>query len=199
MAIIAVIAGTGYYVWHSRQGTNKTQNNAQVDSSSQTSIKTFADCQKSIGSTTQQSYPEVCVTKGGQRFTQPTSDQSQVPYTTTYSKVPAALQKVILAETTNDAPACVKGDQLIDVNGKPDDPRVDYAPSGAAATGIGCDGGSWGLFSKDSNGNWKFLVKSQMDFDCSTLEAYHVPKALIELNEESQCFDSHDNVVQYNG
>lgn len=202
LVIVALIGGTGWYVWHSKQQADKTLNAAQSENTSafkSTTVKSFADCQKAAGSTVQQSYPEVCVTKSGQRFTQSTSDQSQTPYTTTYSKVPAALQKVILAEITKDVPSCVKDGQLLDANGQADDPRVDYAPSGAAATDIGCDGGSWGLFAKDSSGDWKFLEKTQMAFDCSVLTQYKVAKQLLLLNADAVCFDANNNEVDYNG
>lgn len=78
LIIITIIGFTGYHVWHSRQQTDNLLNSAQneqVAVKSSTSIKTFADCQKAAGSKVETSYPEVCITKTGQRFTQPTTTQ----------------------------------------------------------------------------------------------------------------------------
>lgn len=128
-----------------------------------------------------------------------TATTSVAPYQSTFSKVPAGLQTQILSEFKKDAPACVKDNQIVDINGKVTDIDVDYAPSGSALAGIGCDSPSSGLFIKNDSGDWAFIEKSQMAFDCSVLEKYNVPKALLELNTDAECFDAQtNNLVPYN-
>jgi hypothetical protein len=80
LVILSIIGGVGYYVLHSANTANKNLSN--VDSSSATktkiqaqSIKSFDECSKDTGSKIQQSYPEVCTTKDGKRFTQPVPDE----------------------------------------------------------------------------------------------------------------------------
>ncbi|HVO86783.1 MAG TPA: hypothetical protein VMT23_03655 [Candidatus Binatia bacterium] len=55
LIIIVTLCVVGYYLWHN----NKT-------------VSTYADCQKTAGSITEQSFPEVCITKDGKRFINPT-------------------------------------------------------------------------------------------------------------------------------
>ncbi len=74
LVILAILGFTGYYVWHAKSSTDNTYDNAanaQKTVVQPSKIKSFADCQKATGSLIQESYPEVCVTKSGQRFVQP--------------------------------------------------------------------------------------------------------------------------------
>ena len=68
---ILAIAGTGFYVWHSKQLIDK--NLTAVNSATVTfkahAVTSFADCQKTPGSKILQTYPEQCVTKTGKAFT----------------------------------------------------------------------------------------------------------------------------------
>ncbi|HVS79256.1 MAG TPA: hypothetical protein VHD84_03150 [Candidatus Saccharimonadales bacterium] len=78
--IIALIAGIGYYVWNHDRHTNEPSNNSsgsQNNSSTSGAINSFDQCQKAAGSIVQQTYPEVCITEGGQRFTQVVPFSSQ--------------------------------------------------------------------------------------------------------------------------
>jgi hypothetical protein len=118
---------------------------------------------------------------------------------TTFSKVPASLQEAIIAKLKSDVPSCVKNNLPVDYRGNPSNPRVDYDPSGFAATGIGCDGGSWGLFANVNN-NWQFLAKTQFAFSCSLLTKYHYPKQLLALNNPTpECLDNDNHLQAYGG
>jgi hypothetical protein len=101
---------------------------------------------------------------------------------TKFSKLPESLQKVAIAEIQRLAPPCVKDGKLVNYKGEPDDPTVDYAPIGSAIIGIGCDGGSAGLFASDKQGNWKYVQKTQMAFSCEAVFTNPVPKRLLELD-----------------
>jgi hypothetical protein len=75
--ILAAIVGTGYYVWHSKNNANKTYSiSSQVSNNipKYSTIKSFDDCKKATGSKIQESYPEVCVTNTGQKFTNSTQN-----------------------------------------------------------------------------------------------------------------------------
>jgi hypothetical protein len=79
--LLGIVGFTGYYVWHSKQQTDKTLNAANNSSqapSTQT-IKNFEDCKKSAGSKILTTYPEQCVAKDGKTFTD-TSQQAGAPY-----------------------------------------------------------------------------------------------------------------------
>lgn len=108
---------------------------------------------------------------------------------TVFSKLPAALQSVALAEIQKQVPPCVKDGKLVDNAGEVIDPPVDYAPVGAAIIGIGCDGSSAGLFTTDKQGEWKFIQKTQMAFSCEAVFTNRVPKQLLERGGgEASCF-----------
>ena len=82
LVLIGTIGGVGWYVWHSKQLSDSSLNNAsQNNLASLPAIKTFDDCQKAKGSKLQETYPEVCVTTSGKSFTNP--DQQAVPKATT--------------------------------------------------------------------------------------------------------------------
>lgn len=78
------IAGTGWYVWQSKNKTNKVSDTATQSSENaiktNTNITDFESC-KNAGYPIQTSYPEVCVTKDGKRFTNPTQTTKSDPYT----------------------------------------------------------------------------------------------------------------------
>jgi hypothetical protein len=74
---VAIIAGTGFYVWHAKQMSDK---NIAIASSSavqfkSNSVTNYAECQKATGSKILQTSPEQCVTKSGKTYT----DNSQPP------------------------------------------------------------------------------------------------------------------------
>jgi hypothetical protein len=73
IVVVAILGFAGWLIWHDRQSTT------------QTSVNSFADCQKAAGSKLLESYPEQCVTKEGQTFTNP----DQVANQTTNTKAPA--------------------------------------------------------------------------------------------------------------
>lgn len=73
LVIVGIIAGTGWYVWNAQDKANKNLDSAAKSSQNvpiaTKKISTFEECKKSAGSKIQESYPEVCVTKDGNKFT----------------------------------------------------------------------------------------------------------------------------------
>ncbi|HSX17289.1 MAG TPA: hypothetical protein VLH86_04260 [Patescibacteria group bacterium] len=118
---------------------------------------------------------------------------------TTFSKLPAELQQVAVATISAQVPACVKDGKLVDFNGKFVDPPVTYASVGSALIGIGCDGGSSGLFAKNlKDGQWKFVEKTQFAFTCGAVFNNPVPKKLLELaTGKAECVDSASKLQPY--
>lgn len=77
LIIVGLIGFTGWYVWNSKNKTDNTYDSANNSSIPKyTAIKTFDDCKKSAGSKIQESFPEVCVTANGKRFTEPENEIS---------------------------------------------------------------------------------------------------------------------------
>jgi len=167
--ILAIVGFGSYYVWHN-------QHRVSPKTSSNSSNKNDSN-------------------PSSQRST-PVSEQA---YTTTFSKVSADLQTVILAELKKEVPDCVNSNNQI-VNPEVDsnqalDPRVDYDTLGFAGAGIGCGEGAWGIFAK-VDGSWQFLAHTEFYFYCSLLSQYHYPKKLIVLTNggTTQCLDASGNV-----
>ncbi len=78
LIIIGLIAGVGYFVWHSKDSAIKNLDNANNSSSIKTSsgvlkVTSFDECSKTTSSKIQLTYPEVCLTNDGKSFTQPAS------------------------------------------------------------------------------------------------------------------------------
>lgn len=95
LVAVLVLAGVGWYVWHARSITDKILTDTTKTSpepTKQPSINSFDECAQA-GNPIQESFPEVCVTKDGKRFTkpsQPPSDDSYAgwkSYTTKYDKM----------------------------------------------------------------------------------------------------------------
>jgi|GEM_PF-2055057 len=98
---------------------------------------------------------------------------------TTFSKLPKDLQAAIVATTKEKAPSCVKDGKLVDMDGKPTDQSVNYLSSGFAETAIGCDGAAATVLAK-TNGNWKVVGSTQMEFSCDSLKKYAVPVSFVK-------------------
>src|SRR3990167_4191252 len=131
-------------------------------------------------------------------YNRPTNEASA--YTTTFSKLPNELKEVAIIEIQKQAPACVKNGVLVDYNGIVVDPKVEYAPSGSAVIGIGCDGGAAGLFAKNKDGNWQSLIVTQLGCECALLTTNHIPKHLLALSTpDTKCLDENGNFVLYQG
>lgn len=89
LVILGILGFTGYFVWHAQRSTDKTlnqTNNSSTSTSKPAKTKTsgtpqavtdFASCKKAADSILQESYPEVCVTKSGQRFANPDQTATQ--------------------------------------------------------------------------------------------------------------------------
>jgi len=70
--ILGMIAFTGWFVWHSKQVTDKTLSDTAKSSPGVIQAKkvtNFAECKKAPGSKILTSFPEQCVTKDGKTFT----------------------------------------------------------------------------------------------------------------------------------
>lgn len=73
IVILAIIGGTGYFVWHSQQATDKAlidANTASNGNVGKPDVKSFEDCKKLATSKVLETYPEQCVTKDGKTFVQ---------------------------------------------------------------------------------------------------------------------------------
>jgi hypothetical protein len=85
--IVVVVGGVGVFVWQAKARTNHTLQTANQGAGDAVklspAVNNYADCVKAKGSKLQETYPEVCVTSGGQRFTN--SEQAQAEQKLDYS------------------------------------------------------------------------------------------------------------------
>jgi hypothetical protein len=82
LVIIGILGFAGWFVYNAQQSTDKTlsdanKSNAATPASKTSNVATFAECKAATGSVIQTTYPEICVTKGGQRFTDPSQSLDQ--------------------------------------------------------------------------------------------------------------------------
>ncbi len=81
--IIAIIGGTGYYVWHAKQISDKNATSpGSAITVKATTINSFADCKKAVGSKLLATFPEQCVTKAGTPFTDTSQSTTTQQYLT---------------------------------------------------------------------------------------------------------------------
>ncbi len=195
MVIAGIIGFTGWYVWNSR---NKTENSYSNSISSNipkyTAIKSFDDCKKSAGSKIQESYPEVCITALGNKFTNPNqNDQSRyaveraTALKTTFSKLPNELQGVIIAQQVKMNGYCMKDGRIVDAAGRQSDPVVDYAPIGSVIYHLCVTSTSIlpALFSLEiKESKWKYIETADKDtvFSCEAIINNPIPKKLLEIS-----------------
>lgn len=173
--VVIVIAATGWYVWKINDSGNKSLDSAnKVVQGSMSN-----DCQGD-------NLSRACIEKANAT-------------STTFYKLPSALQTVALSEISKQVPACVKDGKLVDSEGKNTDPPVQYAPVGSAIIVIGCDGGSAGLFAKDvKEQKWVFIEKTQMAFSCKNVIDYFVPKKLLEISAgPARCINDQGQMQSY--
>lgn len=76
-AIVAIIAGTGYYVLNNNVQSKDQVSNTPKTAVTATKITSFAECKNTSGSKIQETFPEICVTKDGKSFTNTTAQKSQ--------------------------------------------------------------------------------------------------------------------------
>lgn len=163
LVIIGIIGFTGWYVWHSKQATDSTVQ--QPDAAAQS---TATDTKKAGTGMKDSSVVEM----------------------RKYSTSPAELQVAVLNYTKSAVPDCVIDGKIVDADKKAYDQDVQYAGSGSAITGIGCDGSSATLFVKRTAGQWEMVEKTQFGFSCDTLKANKVPAKLLTLQGgDAQCSD----------
>lgn len=103
------------------------------------------------------------------------------PQKVVYSKAPAELQQAIYNYTAAKSPECVVNKQIVDVDKKATDQEIFYDATGAAFTGIGCEGTAMNLFVKRDAGHWEQVASTQFGFDCSLLKTNHVSLKLLAL------------------
>lgn len=78
IVILAAVGGVGYYVYHKNHESKKNDSsNSQTQSDDKTTAKvtTYEECTKATGSKIQETFPQVCITKAGQTFTQPNTQK----------------------------------------------------------------------------------------------------------------------------
>lgn len=81
VVILAIVGGTGYFVWHAKQNTDKSltdtaSSQPAIQKKTTAKVTDFASCKAASGSKMLETYPEQCVTKDGKTFTD-TSASSQ--------------------------------------------------------------------------------------------------------------------------
>jgi hypothetical protein len=173
LVILAIIGGTGYFVWHTKQNTDKSLTNT---AKSAPAISKSKDTNASNGKV----------------------DISLPIVTTTYSKVPASLRKAIFDYTKQHVAACVKGNTIVDYNGQSTDQSIVYWSAGWAETGVGCDGGAATVFAQNTD-NWQEIAATQDRFSCEQLELYMTPPkflAAIMPDKSIRCIDNSGNERQ---
>jgi hypothetical protein len=72
LVILAIIGGTGYFIWHAKQSSEKSlanASNSQQGIVKASTVTDFASCKAASGSKLLETYPEQCVTKDGKKFT----------------------------------------------------------------------------------------------------------------------------------
>jgi hypothetical protein len=127
LIIAAIIVGTGLYVIHSKHQADKQLADASgtalaVPSSK---VKNFADCKKSPGSKTLQTYPEVCVTKDGKSFTNPAQKINN----------PTQPQANAVATPDNSAQVSLPQETTVDSQGDGEKDKTCGLPDGVNAPG----------------------------------------------------------------
>jgi hypothetical protein len=72
LILVCIVVFTGWYVWHSKNSANNSYNNSANTNSITPSnkISSFNECKSAAGSKVETTYPEICVTKDGKKFTQ---------------------------------------------------------------------------------------------------------------------------------
>lgn len=165
VVVVTLIAGIGWFVWN---GNENNKNTSKQDTAKTT--ETVPNCTGSAIS-------QLCIERAPAEKTK-------------FSKLPVELQAVVRATYAEQVPACLKNDQIVDYSGNVVDLDVQYAPIGSATVGVGCDGGSAGLFAKDlKTGEWKFVEKTQLAFTCDAVFSNPVPKALLSFDHDAECVD----------
>jgi hypothetical protein len=156
IVILAIIGGTGYYVWHS-----KNQADSAYDKTANQSVKT-------IKTPTSRSLVE-----------------SANAVKTTFLKLPANLQETVITQDQSQAPECLSSGKLMDTSGRVYNPNVTFAPIGAAIVPIGCDGALVGLFAVDKDGHWQYVESTQTNFSCEGIATNPIPRKLLQLGAPS--------------
>jgi len=170
VVVVVLIATVGWFVWNNKEDSK--------DDSRQDTTKT-----ETTHNCTDSDISQYCIERAPAEKTK-------------FSKLPAELQTVVKATYTQQAPECLKNDQIVDFKGNAVDGDVQYAPIGSAVVAIGCDGASAGLFAKDlKTGKWKFVEKTQLSFTCDAVFSNPVPKALLSFHD-SECLNG-DKIQKY--
>jgi hypothetical protein len=125
--IVCLIGGTLWYVWHSKSQANKSLSSASETSlaNPSKSVKSYADCLKAPGSKILQTYPQVCVTKDGKSFTNPTQKLSS----------PVAPVATAVATPDNSAQVSLPQETTVDSQGDGEKDKTCGLPDGVNAPG----------------------------------------------------------------
>ncbi|MCA9325028.1 hypothetical protein KDA23_03110 [Candidatus Saccharibacteria bacterium] len=174
LVIVAIIGLTGWYVWHSKQIADDSQNKALQASSGTipaTKVTSYEECIKLQGSKLLETYPEQCVTASGKKFTN--LDQSVDDYLVVKEwgirfKVPKGLSDVKYQLFDGK-----DSDEHLAVYAKPSSGSVDYRSDYLAVTtgstprpkyALGIVDRSGDKYKEDDGGNLTLAGKKVGDY-----------------------------------
>ncbi|HEY4160858.1 MAG TPA: hypothetical protein VGM08_02230 [Candidatus Saccharimonadales bacterium] len=108
---LIIIGFTGYFVHQSQKNTNKTLDNANKVAQGKSApkavvVSNFAGCKQAASSKMLETYPEQCVTKTGQTFTD--TSQAAAPPTASKAAADSPTPAAGTCETTDGAVVTVK-------------------------------------------------------------------------------------------
>jgi len=196
VVILAILGGTGWYVWHSKQAADKSLSQSSASNlASKTPVKKaiavtdFISCKKAVGSRMLYATPVTCISSTGVYYTWvPQKIVSGATNTTvvetTLSKTPATLQKAAVSYGKTKGCVNTQG-QFLREGGIIDDPLTWLVTDTAASVGM-CSART--LFT-DVNSVWQVVGSSQGNYDCDTLQKYKIPSTLVTTQLDKSCYD----------
>lgn len=166
MVIVAIIGGTGYYVYHSNTQANKNYKSSEANATfaKNKAPSNFAECKAAKGSVILQTSPEQCKTKAGKTFTETTKAAAE----------PVDDKTAILAA------AKAYTDKFFTQDGSTTPPKLTYNVDnivGSNALGsTSADVGDPGVFvaHKDNNG-WQIVHYSHLNPNPDVCSKYGMP------------------------
>ena len=184
---LGIIAGTGWYVWHSTNSAKDLYSKTSSLALPKTGpIKSFDDCKKAAGSKVEQTSPEVCVTKDGKRFTGPATEKSS-----NTEQIATAIAEKCHSNNPSLNEYKVKSANLSVFSISKDNLIVDG--NFAGANGICGEsvqpGGGVGFLFKKTNNIWAFVYEGQQQPDCAAIDNQGWPVSVLKMFDGS-CYDS---------
>lgn len=198
LVILAMISGTGYFVYHAKQSADKsladTAKSQPAITKATAAVTDFTSCRAAKGSTIQETFPEKCVTKNGKPYTNTISTTTVNVSNVPYSTLAVEFKTAYVTHAKTDDGTCVdtKGNPLNDA-GAAYDPTASYVVGKFVKVGE-CNAAAIYAYRGSA---WSFVAKTVSYYACTDLQKYHVPAVLVAINGSSQCLDANNNQVTY--